>query len=348
MSELPFLNCCSFEDFHNRFPPASSVSIFVTAVQSEINRVSRKQRRNWRYARRWFIAKMRLPLFRSSSEGGQSRPQSRNRSAPLQWLKTGLSASQQAAPNSYRNKAPRLGVRVLTSTRDERSQRHEPAKLPTASISSPHLISRHPRDLYSSFPLTRLPASQALAPSGSSGRRRDVRLPSYTNVCGHHGVGVDPEEQQLGDLIASERERQRWRRHKNKHQQQQPEHRRRFRCLNDRLVRSKLIGCLLSAIVLLIILSVCKWFPVPSFPVSHDHFDHLYTSLPSQLTQSVSSIIIRSLARRLNEAIGPTIPHHLRPHHHTPHHPLLSFPRSLLHARSPHAATKKPFNRRPQ
>ncbi|KAI9750413.1 MAG: hypothetical protein M1815_001787 [Lichina confinis] len=67
-----------------------------------------------------------------------------------------------------------------------------------------------------------------------------------------HDVGVDPEEQVLGELVRSERHQQR-RGRRTLHCSR----RRRFlRRLSDRTVRSKLVGCLLSAVVLTIILSI--------------------------------------------------------------------------------------------
>jgi hypothetical protein len=83
--------------------------------------------------------------------------------------------------------------------------------------------------------------------------QRSMSLPqSETRSSSRQFVGVDPEEQYLADLAARGRRRQskRARRCKGRHS-----------CVvnfKDRKIRSKIIACCLSAIFLLIILTICK------------------------------------------------------------------------------------------
>jgi hypothetical protein len=66
-------------------------------------------------------------------------------------------------------------------------------------------------------------------------------------------IGVDPEEQYLADLAARGRRR--------KSKRARGARRRRSCVLNfkDRKIRSKLIACYLSAIFLIIVLTICKF-----------------------------------------------------------------------------------------
>lgn len=110
------------------------------------------------------------------------------------------------------------------------------------SVDSPHLVPRRQPGPVRPFSLSRPPSPDMYPSLG-------LRSPANAH---RHGVGVDPEEQLLGELVRSERHQQR----RGRRTRRCSRRRRFLQRLSDRTVRSKLVGCLLSGAVLTIILSI--------------------------------------------------------------------------------------------
>jgi hypothetical protein len=148
------------------------------------------------------------------------------------------------------------------------SKRYKPARLVAQEsssmiISPPHLsrVSTAPATLPASSSITSLPPpfsafmpvdSQPIPPHSLQDLRRTMSLPqTATQISGRPFVGVDPEEQYLAELAAQGRRRR----------SRRAKHRKKRGCgitWTDRRIRSRIITCCLSVLLLTIVLSTCK------------------------------------------------------------------------------------------
>lgn len=162
------------------------------------------------------------------------------------------------------------GTSVVERTKAPEGRKTSRLELPTQDFSStsitlPHLFrtTTAPATLTtpSSAPSTDTPSlahapltSRPITPNSLRDIQRTMSLPlPVTQGSSRPFVGVDPEERYLADLAARGRRRQ--------SKRARGARRRRSCVINfkDRKVRSKVIACCLSAIFLMIILTICKF-----------------------------------------------------------------------------------------
>ncbi len=200
------------------------------------------------------------------AHSGRQGTRSGSRAAPLtraqsmrrglRELFTGTSVVERTAAAEER-KAPRLEL--------------PPQDFSSASITLPHLFraatvpATFPTPTLAVSPHTpsaaRMPiTSRPITPISLRHMQGTMSLPlPVTQRASRPFVGVDPEEQYLADLAARGRRRQ---------SKRSRGARKRGSCVIDfknRKVRSKVIACCLSAIFLMIVLTICKFFVLSSY-----------------------------------------------------------------------------------
>jgi hypothetical protein len=119
-----------------------------------------------------------------------------------------------------------------------------------ATLSTPSSAASTDNPSPAHMPLT----SRPITPNGLRDIQRTMSLPlPVARGSSHPFVGVDPEERYLADLAARGRRRQ--------SKRARGARKRRSCVINfrDRKVRSKVIACCLSAIFLMIVLTICKF-----------------------------------------------------------------------------------------
>ncbi len=162
-------------------------------------------------------------------------------------------SSVQRVSSINKDHRPRLGLQVLHGTPQvEQSASLQNTSSPAPTLFPPAVLAQPQLPSHAlSHPLSRYLSEQVLLHNArDAGRTVSV----YNDQ--HHvpGYGVDPEEQQLGELVHLRRQ-QRRRRHRH-HQRHKGGRRSIFSRLNEQTVKSKLIGCVLSGLVLFIVLSI--------------------------------------------------------------------------------------------
>lgn len=172
----------------------------------------------------------------------------------LQMFK-GSSDLRRAGKVSNETRSTRLGVQALAGTRAHQESAAQPRPSPSLSVASPHLVPRHQHVPVPSLSLSCPLRSQRTPPADM---HPSARVPPHARIP-RHDVGVDAQDRQLGELARSE---QRPQQRRSRRTPPRSKRRRFFRRLEDRAVKTKFIGCLLSGVVLIILLSVCMYFPL--------------------------------------------------------------------------------------
>ncbi|KAI9882829.1 MAG: Cation-independent mannose-6-phosphate receptor CI-MPR [Watsoniomyces obsoletus] len=190
-----------------------------------------------------------MPFFQGTK---QRQPPSEDSSYSdrVRRLFTGTSSVQRVSSITKNNNRPRLGLGVL----DGSPQIHDSPALQNSTSPAPTLFPStgpiHPQlpSHALAHPLSRYLSEQVLQYNA----RDTARTISVYDDSQVPGDGVDPGEQQLGELVHLRRQQRR------RHQRGQQKGGRRsiFSRLNEQTVKSKLISCLLSGLILLIVLSI--------------------------------------------------------------------------------------------
>lgn len=192
----------------------------------------------------------------SGQVGRRSRPaptRLENMRSGLQQLFTGRSTigrSEERDPVPDTPKTPRLplGLQSLPVTRWEiphlnRSTSSSSARSATSITNRTEAPQALPDTPISARPIT---------PNSYTEMQRTISRPQPTvQSSSRPFVGVDPEEQHLAELAA--RGRRRRKRSQQTRQAWMPN-------MKNRKIRSKVIGCTLSGLFLIIVLSTCKFF----------------------------------------------------------------------------------------
>lgn len=191
-----------------------------------------------------------------------------------QGTRAGSRAAQPTRAENMRRGLRQLftGTSVVERSTTSKGRKTHRQDFSTTSIRLPHLFRATTSPAILSTPSsaasnTPSPAhtpltSRPITPNSLRDIQRTMSLPlPVTQRSNRPFVGVDPEEQYLADLAARGRRRQ--------SKRARGARRRRSCVLNfkNRKVRSKVIACCLSAIFLMIVLTICKFSGISL----HDH-----------------------------------------------------------------------------